>query len=165
MKTIAAFLGIILAALLALALGGGLLILIAYGVGWVISRSAGFEIFQSTALGLAGVFVFIFLVERLISAFAPLNSFGNYASDDEFDDEDEDEFDDEYDDEFDDEFNGMAHDKLSPADQAELDKVYAAIPRWRRPTKNLDFSNTLPDHRCPCGSGRKYKNCHGKQKQ
>jgi uncharacterized protein YecA (UPF0149 family) len=46
-----------------------------------------------------------------------------------------------------------------------LNKLYAGIPRWRRPNKNLDFSNVKPDDLCPCGSGRKYKNCHGvKQK-
>jgi transposase-like protein len=40
------------------------------------------------------------------------------------------------------------------------------IYKWRRPSKNLDFSNAKPDARCPCGIGRKYKNCHGsKQKQ
>jgi len=158
MKTIAIFLGIVLAIFLALAIGGGLLVLTAYGAGWVISRITGFEIFQSTALGLAGILVFVFLIDRLLSAFAPLASspFSNY-DDDEDDEEEEDEFD-EYDDE-DDEF-----DDVILKDQEELDKIYAAIPRWRRPTKNLDFSNTQPDHRCPCGSGRKYKNCHGKKK-
>jgi hypothetical protein len=35
------------------------------------------------------------------------------------------------------------------------------IPLWRRPLKNNDFSNAKPDDRCPCGSGRKFKNCHG----
>ena len=38
------------------------------------------------------------------------------------------------------------------------------VPRWRQPLKNPDFSNTKPDDRCPCGSGRKYKNCHGRGK-
>jgi uncharacterized protein YecA (UPF0149 family) len=39
--------------------------------------------------------------------------------------------------------------------------IYPSIPRWRQPLKTPDFSNTRPDDRCPCGSGRKYKNCHG----
>jgi|GEM_PF-902304 len=151
MKTIASFLGIVLAVILALAIGSGLLVLTAYGVGWAVSRITGFEIFQSTALGLAGILVFAFLFDRISNMFMSTPPFHYSDDDDEYDDDD-DEFDDEYDEE------------LHRADQEELDKIYAAIPRWRRPTKNLDFSNVSPDDRCPCGSGRKYKNCHGKQK-
>ena len=43
----------------------------------------------------------------------------------------------------------------------ESKQVYPGIPRWRQPTKKLDFTNVKPDERCPCGSGRKFKNCHG----
>ena len=42
-----------------------------------------------------------------------------------------------------------------------INNRYAGIPCWRRSTRNLDFSKEKPDDRCPCGSGRKYKNCHG----
>jgi uncharacterized protein YecA (UPF0149 family) len=42
--------------------------------------------------------------------------------------------------------------------------IYSGIPRGRQPLKTPDFSNVKPDDRCPCGSGRKYKNCHGRKK-
>jgi hypothetical protein len=150
MKTIVTFLGIVLGAVLVLAIGSGLLTLLAYGVGWVINLVMRLESSQATALSLAGMFVFIILVDRVIHALTPLAPGG--FEEDYYDDEDDD--DEEIDD---DEFF---------EDEEELDKLYAGIPRWRRPNKNLDFSNTAPDDRCPCGSGRKYKNCHGvKQKK
>lgn len=147
MKTIGTFLGIILAAALVVAIGGGLLALLAYGVGWVLNLVMGLDAFQATALSLAGIYVFIILADRAINALRPLPKY-------DFDDE---EFDDEYDDEYDEEFD----DDEIAEDMEEFDNLYAGIPRWRRPTKNLDFSNVKPDDRCPCGSGRKYKNCHG----
>jgi hypothetical protein len=143
MKTIITFLGIILGAVLVLAIGGGALALLAYGVGWVINHVMRLESFQATALTLAGIFVFIILAERVFNALMPLAP-GDF--------DDEDEFDDEYDEEFDDD---------SAENMEALNKLYAGIPRWRRPTKNLDFSKAKPDDRCPCGSGRKYRNCHG----
>jgi hypothetical protein len=144
MKTIVTFLGIVLGAVLVLAIGGGALALLAYGIGWVINLVMGLESFQATALGLAGIYVFIILAERVINALTPLAP-GDFDDDDEFDGE--------YDEEFED-------DDIAE-DMEELNKLYAGIPRWRRPTKNLDFSKAKPDDRCPCGSGRKYKNCHG----
>ena len=149
MKIIGTFLGIVLIAILALAIGGGLLVLMAYGVGWVINLIMGLESFQATALSLVGIFVFIILADRVIHALTPLAP---------VDLEDDDEF-------VDDEFDDM-DDYEIVEDEEALNKLYAGIPRWRRPSKNLDFSNAKPDDRCPCGSGCKYKNCHGaKQKK
>jgi hypothetical protein len=153
MRAIGTFLGFVLIAILVLAVGSGLLVLMAYGVGWVINLVMGFESFQATALGLAGILIFIILADRVIHALTPLAP---------VDFEDDDYFDDDLDDE---EFDEM-DDYDIVEDEEALDKLYAGIPRWRRPSKNLDFSNTQPDDRCPCGSGRKYKNCHGtKQKK
>jgi len=158
MKTILTFLGIILAAIVVLALGGGLLVLVAYGMGWVVNLLIKVEPFQATALGLAGMFVFIVFVDRGIHALRPLSPL-DYDDDeyDDYDDDDGDYYDDDDEDDYDDEII---------EDEEALDKLYAGIPRWRRPTKNLDFSNVEPNDRCPCGCGRKYKNCHGsKQKK
>jgi hypothetical protein len=150
MRTIATFLGIVLIATLVLAVGGGLLVLMAYGVGWVINLVMGLESFQATALSLAGILVFIILAERVFKALTPLAPA---------------DFEDFEDDEYNDEFDEMDDYEIAE-DQEALDKLYAGIPRWRRPSKNLDFSNVNPEDRCPCGSGRKYKNCHGaKQKK
>jgi hypothetical protein len=144
MRTIGTFLGFILLATLVLTIGSGLLVLMAYGVGWVINHVMGLGSFQATTLSLAGIFVFIILTDRVIHALTPLAPLN-------FEDNEEDNEIDDYD---------------VSEDEEALNKLYAGIPRWRRPSKNLDFSEAKPDDRCPCGSGRKYKNCHGaKQKQ
>ncbi len=144
MKSILTFLGIILAAILVLAIGSGSVVLLAYGIGWVVNLLLDLEPFQATVLGLAGIFTFMILVDRIVHALTPLSPpIDDFESDDDFEDEEES---DDYD---------------LFEDEEELDKMYAGIPRWRRPTKTLDFSNVNANDRCPCGSGRKYKNCHG----
>jgi len=149
MRTIGTFLGIVLLAALVLTIGSGLLVLMAYGLGWVINHVVDLNIFQATMLSLAGIFIFIILADRVIHAFTSLAPV-DIEDDNGFDDEDEsDELD---------EFEIVE-------DEEVLDKLYTGIPRWRRPNKSLDFSNTKPDSRCPCGSGRKYKNCHGSKHQ
>lgn len=144
-------LGSILAVIILLGLGGGLLVLLAYGVGWVINLLMDMEPFQATILGLAGIFTFIILIDRVVHAFTPLSSpVNDFEFEDDYEDDDEEE--------------SNEHDILD--DEEEMDKTYAGIPRWRRPAKPLDFSNVHDNDRCPCGSGRKYKNCHGaKQKK
>jgi len=149
MRTIVTFLGIILIAALVLAIGSSLLVLMAYGIGWVVNQATGLESFQATVLGLAGMFVFIILVDRVVNMLSPISPY-NFEDNDEYDEEDDNEIDD---------YEIME-------DEEALDKLYAGIPRWRRPSRNLDFSNVKLEDRCPCGSGRKYKNCHGaKQKK
>jgi hypothetical protein len=144
MRTIGTFLGIVFLATLVLTVGSGLLVLMAYGLGWVINHVMGLDIFQATMLSLAGIFIFIILADRVIHVFTSLAPV-DFEDNDEFDDEESDELD----------------DYEIVEDEEVFDKLYAGIPRWRRPSKNLDFSNTKPDDRCPCGSGRKHKNCHG----
>jgi hypothetical protein len=100
---------------------------------------------------MAGMFLFGILVERAFASFLSIPR--TLAGNDEFD---EDDFEDEEDDYFDLEEDSDLSDK-------EMDAIFAGVPRWRRPLKTLDFSNVKPDDRCPCGSGRKFKNCHGKK--
>ncbi len=130
----------------ALAIGGGLLALLAYGLGWLLNLVMHLEPFQATLLALGSMLAFGILAERIwrvISSPPPLSS-------DDYDDDYEDEYDD-----YDDEYNEDEEDDEPPV------FVNPGIPRWRQPLKQVDFSNTKPDDRCPCGSGRKYKNCHG----
>lgn len=145
MKVLLTILLFILGVFAALALGGGLLALMAFGVGWLLNFVMHFDPFQATLISLTGIVVFGILAERMWSAITHSPPFtGNFDSDDE---------DDEYDDEFDDEEDDDEYDDEPLASPG--------IPRWRQPLKTPDFSNTKPDDRCPCGSGRKYKNCHG----
>ncbi len=116
-------------------LGGGLLALLAFGVGWVLNLVMHLEPFQATLIGLAGIFAFGILVERVWEA-----AVSTARNMEEFEEYDEDEEDDDDDDEL---------------------PFHPGVPRWRQPLKSVDFSDAKPDDRCPCGSGRKYKNCHG----
>ncbi len=143
MKVITSLFGILLVILLVLGLAGALVFLLAYGLGLGINLIADFEPFQATTLGLVSLAVAGFLANRIWDMVRP-PSFPSIG--DDFDDEDEDDY---FDDEFDEE-----------EDEEEPD-LYPGIPRWRQPLKTMDFSNVKPDDRCPCGSGRKYKNCHG----
>ena len=138
---------LILGIFLALAIGGGLLVLLACGVGWILNRIVPFDPFQAAAISLAGMLVFGILAERIWQAIIGASS----PTPDLDEEEDEFDFDDDY---FDDD-----------DDEDDEPIIYPGIPRWRQPLKTPDFSNAKPDDRCPCGSGRKYKNCHGRKKQ
>ena len=153
MKTVGIAILVMMVALLVLAIGGGLFTLVAYGIGMLVSRLTGFDSLPASAISMAGMFLFGILMERAFSAFISIPK--NLAGNDEFD---EDEFDSE--DEEDDYFDLEEEPPLSNKD---MDAIFAGIPRWRRPLKTLDFSDVKPDDRCPCGSGRKFKNCHGKK--
>ncbi|MBU4225383.1 MAG: SEC-C domain-containing protein [Chloroflexi bacterium] len=119
-----------------LAIGGGLLALLAFGVGWVINLVMHLEPFQATVIGLAGMFIFGTLIKHIwdsvMATARNMDEFEEYDEDNEDEENDEDEL-----------------------------PFYPGVPRWRQPLKSVDFSDTKPDDRCPCGSGRKYKNCHG----
>lgn len=145
MKQIGTALFILMIVLLALAVGGGLFTMLAYGVGMVVTRFTGLAPLPSTVISMAGMFLFGILVERIFNSFLSLPSH-LVGSDETDEDEDDLDFDDEP--------------ELS---DEEMDSLFRGIPRWRRPPRTLDFSNAKPDDRCPCGSGRKFKNCHGKK--
>ena len=140
MKTILVILLFVFGVLAALAIGGGLLVLLAYAVGWLLNFVMHFDPFQITLISLAGVLVFGVLATRIWEAITNFPPLSNRYEDD--DDEEEDENDFEY-------------------DEKDEAVIYPGIPLWRQPLKKVDFSNVRPDDRCPCGSGRKYKNCHG----
>ena len=153
MKVIGSLFGILLVVLLLLGIGGALVFLMAYGLGLAINLIADFEPFQATVLGILSLAGAGFLANRIWDMVrpAPIS-----VEDDDYDDDYDDDFEDEFDDEFDDE---------GEEENDEPDDLYPGIPRWRQPLKTLDFSKAKPNDRCPCGSGRLYKNCHGaKQK-
>jgi len=150
-KTIGMVILVFLIVLLVLAIGGGLFTLLSYGVGIVITRITHLDPLPATAISMAGMFLFGILVERIFNSVTSLPKSLSENDEEEFDD-----FEDEGEDYFD-------FDEETDLSDTEMDAVFAGIPRWRRPLKTLDFSNVMPDDRCPCGSGRKFKNCHGKK--
>ena len=149
MKTIGLAIVIFVLALLALAIGGGLFVLLSYEVGILLTRWTGFDPLPATVISMAGMFLFGILVEWAFQSITSIPR--NLSESDEFD---EDDFD--YEDEDDDFFD-------FEEELEETGDPFPGIPRWRRPLKTLDFSNVQPDDRCPCGSGRKFKNCHAKK--
>ncbi len=150
MKVIASLFGILLLVLVLLGISGGLVFLLAYGLALGINLFADFDPFQATVLGILSIAVAGFLANRIWDMVRPAPHFpSGYDFDDEEDDYD---FMDEFEDDFDDD---------EDEDEDEEPDLYPGIPRWRQPLKHLDFSNVKPHDRCPCGSGRLYKNCHG----
>ena len=145
MKTILVILLFVFGVLAALAIGGGLLVLLAYAVGWLLNFVMHFDSFQITLISLAGVLFFGVLATRIWEAITNYPPLSNSYEDDDDDEEGEDENDFEY-------------------DEKDEAVIYPGIPLWRQPQKKVDFSNVKPDDRCPCGSGRKYKNCHGEKR-
>jgi hypothetical protein len=154
MKTIGIAILVIMIALLVLAIGGGLFTLLSYSVGMVVTRLTGLDPLPATIISMAGMFLFGILVERAFHSFISIPN--NLARDNEFFDEEEYDYENE-----DDDYSDFEED--SELSDKEMDAIFAGIPRWRRPLQTLDFSNVKPDDRCPCGSGRKFKNCHGKK--
>lgn len=148
MKTLLAILLTVLGVLVALAIGGGLLVLLAFGTGLLINRIMGFDSFQTTVIVLLGIGIFGVLVERTLNSLSTIASYPSKIDYDE--DADDEEYEDEDEDEDEDNEEAIHAVYLNPR-----------LPRWRQPLKNVDFSNATPEGRCPCGSGRKYKNCHG----
>lgn len=137
MQLIGMILLLVILILVGVTVGGGILILVAYGLGWLLNHVMHLDPFQATALSLAGMLAFGSLATRIFQTI--MDTMPRPATAD--DDDEEEDYEDE--------------------DVDEEPVIYPSIPRWRQPLKTPDFSNTRPDDRCPCGSGRKYKNCHG----
>ena len=132
--TILSFIPIIFIVLLILFISTGIFV----GIGYVISLIFPLTLFESSLLCMGSTFVVGFIILGII-VYDSL--FGNHNN---FDEEDDDEWDDDEDDDEDDEW----------------DKVIPAIVRPTRQTPSGRVSRNAP---CPCGSGKKYKYCCGKQ--
>jgi len=131
---------ILLLVIVAVAIGGGLLVLLSYGVGWLVAHILPLSAYESTFLSLIAISVLGFLVMRFLGTILappPQLSDLEEIEDDEFD-EDEDDL--------------------------ELDIGHPSRGRLftTKAGQKLDFTGVKPDDRCPCGSGRKFKNCHGR---
>ena len=145
---------IVVVALFLVAAIGGLIVWAASGIGWTLINwlRLPFTPFEATLLSLIAMFATAWTVWRLIVNVVSL-PFGSNLSperDEDEDWEDEDEYDeDEYEDE----------------QEPERVKTIPSIPKWRQPIRRARDSMPIvdPDDRCPCGSGRRYKNCHGRK--
>jgi len=146
MKTVLSFLGLILAILFAGSLISGLLVLLAFGLGWSLRLIIPFSPFESTLLCLIALIAVGVLVVSILRA--PFSLSSSLAEDDE---EDADEGEDDEEDE-----------PYLDNDPGQPMVAYLPTNRWRKAAMRDDIPVVDPDARCPCGSGRKYKNCHGR---
>jgi hypothetical protein len=144
--TIGLVLFVIVVVLLIVGLAATLLVVFAYGLGWLFTRFLPFEIGQATLLALIALISAAICLWRILSNY--VSSTLQPSSSDDDDDADADD-DDEWD-----------EDELDEADEPA--EFVASIPRWRQPIKPVKFEGANRNGPCPCGSGRKYKYCHGR---
>ncbi|MBU0510411.1 MAG: SEC-C domain-containing protein [Chloroflexi bacterium] len=147
MRIIGAILFVILLAISVIALAGGLTVLLAYGIGWILAQFLPFSYFEATLLGLAGMAAGVMLVSNLYRVFSDFPSLSGDDDEDDWDDDDWDEDDDD----------------LLDEDEGVSSDDQPGVPRWRQSSRPIRIPKVAPDERCPCGSGKKYKNCHGRK--
>ena len=120
----------------------------ATGLGILLARFLPLSIFEASLLTLISLLALLYVLWRVVAMFvdAPASSPLD-EDDDEWDEDDESDEDEDEED-----------DKASPDKQPFI----PSIPRWRQPIKRVEYNKVGRNDPCPCGSGKKYKNCHGK---
>ncbi len=136
--------GIVAAVVLVATAGAVMLVLGATGLGVLLARFLPLSIFEASLLTLISLLALFYAAWRVVAALvgSPLS----LPSDDDGDDEWDEEADEENDDD-------------EPLDEQDF---VPSIPRWRQPIKRAEYGKVGRNAPCPCGSGKKYKYCHGK---
>ena len=141
MKSLVITLLIVFGIIIVVGLGSVLLVLWAYGAGQVMLRilpSGTFNAFEATLLNQVGVLIVGLMVMRIVSAATSNNPLASKAL-----------------------RNDPVNKEIVKDADIEDDDAFPGIPRWRQPLKKIDFTGVKPNDACPCGSGRKFKDCHG----
>jgi len=146
MKPLFMTLLIVFGVIIVVGLGSVLLVLWAYGAGQVMLRvlpAGTFSPFEATLLNQVGVLIVGLMVLRVVSTATtkPIPS-KSLRKEDKIDER-------------------WGEDDADGVDTENEAEEFAGIPRWRRPLKKIDFTDVKPNDPCPCGSGRKFQNCHG----
>ena len=113
------------------------------GMGWLLSRLLPLSLFEASVIALLSGLGLAYVVGQIFSI--PTRS----TYDEEWEDEedwDEEDWDEEW-------------------EEDEYEEPIS-FPQWRRrgETKSTDVPVAGRNDPCPCGSGKKYKYCHGKKK-
>lgn len=135
---------LVAAAVLIVGLVALLLVVFAYGLGGLLTRFLPVETDQATLLALIAIIAAVAFAWRVLNAIMMSPFRSDPLTDD--DDWEEEEFDDDDVDE----------------EEAAPEEFVPFVPRWRQPLKTIRYEGTDRNAPCPCGSGRKYKNCHGR---
>jgi len=141
---------IVVAALALLAVVSGLVVWAASGLGWVLINwlRLPFTPFEATLLSLVTFVAVTWSAWRLLVNLVSLPFGSSHADEDDDEDEEWDEDEEDYEED----------------EEPEQAQHVSSIPKWRQPIRRASDGMPIvnPDDRCPCGSGRKYKNCHGR---
>ena len=143
--------------LLVLAVGAFVVVLLSAGVGALLARLFPFSMFEATLLSLIALIGVVFAIGRTITTILRTPS---RDSDEEDEEELVDEWEDEdydWEDEEEDDWNAERDEEFS--DRPDL---RPPLTSWQQPVKRAEFEGVGRNEPCPCGSGKKFKNCHGK---
>lgn len=145
LKRVLIGLAIALGVALVVAVVATMVVLIAAGIGALLSGFLPFSMFEATLLALIAAIGALLLIGQIILAIArfPISP----SPDDE--------------DEFLDEMEEIGWEDDDWEDDDELGFVPPGGAR-QEPIRRSDFEKVGRNDPCPCGSGRKYKNCHGR---
>jgi hypothetical protein len=142
MRTVFATLLLVILILLAVAVAVFLLSLGFAGMGWLLSRILPLSLFEASVIAVLSGLGLAYVIGQIISApTGPIDK--DWEEDEDWDEEDWDE-------------------------EWEEDEYEEPLlfPRWHK-RGGEDESADVPvvgrNDPCPCGSGRKYKYCHGKK--
>ncbi len=148
-------LAIIAGVLLVIAVAAVVVVLAAAGLGSLLAAFLPFSLFEATLLSLITLIslgVLLWQIVALVMRSGPPTSIGDDEEDQEEDWDDEEDWD--YD-EFEDEDDEQDESPSAPF-------IIPAMPRRQPSTGQIRFEKVGRNDPCPCGSGKKYKNCHGK---
>jgi hypothetical protein len=142
MRTTASTLKIILAVILAAALASVVFVLLAYGMGWLLSLVLPLSTFEASLLSLIAMMGLLVSGVGLVRSIAAITQREPMGYEEPSDwDPDEDLIWDE----------DLDH---------EIDDI---LSRKSRTASSDRRNRSGPDDPCPCGSGRRYRDCHGQE--
>jgi hypothetical protein len=146
---------IVAVALVLVAAVSGLVVWAASGIGWVMINwlRLPYTRFEATVLSLIALVIVTWSAWRLLGTVITLPLESRH-------DEDEDEYEDEDEDWENEDEEDYEEEPAPPAQHI------SSIPKWRQPLRRASDGLPIvdPNDKCPCGSGRKYKNCHGRKR-
>jgi len=157
MKRILLALAVVAGALLVVAVGALILALAATGVGALLASFLPFSAFEAALLALIAVIGVALVAGQIVGAILRIPPLPITADEDE--DDDEDLIDDWESGEWEDDLDDRGEDEEDIIDPANF---LPPTLRQQQPIRRTEFEKVGRNDPCPCGSGRKYKNCHGK---
>lgn len=120
------------------------------GIGWLLSRVFPLSLFEASVIAVLSGLGLAYVVGRIMSIPVRSTSDEDWEDEEDWDEEDWDEED--WDEEW---------------EEDEYEEPIS-FPQWRRRGEEVQKSTDVPavgrNDPCPCGSGKKYKYCHGKKK-